>query len=49
MEMYIMTIRRLDHMLDTLAILILLFIVISPPVIYMLDRLGFESVDTNRR
>lgn len=36
-------------MLDTLAILILLIVAISPPIIYMLDRLGFESVDTNRR
>jgi len=31
-------------MLDTLAILILFFVVVSPPLIYMLDRLGFESV-----
>ncbi len=35
-------------MLDTMALLFFLFVLISPPLIYLVDRWGFESVDTQR-
>ncbi len=35
-------------MLDTIAIVIFILVLISPPLIYMLDRLGFESVYPDR-
>lgn len=31
--------------LDTIAIIIFVFVLVSPPLIYMLDRFGFESAD----
>ncbi len=36
-------------MLDTIAIVIFILVLVSPPLIYMLDRLGFESVNSDRQ